>query len=334
MQRTSIIGEGQRRSKRAKTADLDEKALKVKNDSCHDRRGSMLWNRGIFGGILSAQPLTDPLAIGHKYSLKGTKDGNAESVELWENNTALWRGSFKDGEDVDGFGRGLTISEMDEEGMFAPRAKVLVEVARRKADARGIRLVERPAPRATAGSAGSSAGTPNHRTAAAAAAGTVPTAAPTPGAAVAAPAAVTPDGSIQVQNAANRLVAAFSDQQTELTNTKMELEETKTELTNTKTKLEETKTEVEETKTELTNTKTKLEETKTELEESKDDLAKTKTALRDALAQRYAPHGTEDAQVQNRALEEERDMLAEENEKLKIRIQNIGNMANMINGDI
>ena len=125
-----------------------------------------------------------------------------------------------------------------------------------------------------------------------------------------------------------------SDQQTELTNTKMELEETKTELTNTKTKFEETKTGVEETKTELTNTKTELTNTKAELEESKEDLAKTKTALRDALAQRYAPHGTEDAQVQNRALEEERDMLAEENEKLKIRIQNIGNMANMINDDI
>ena len=338
----SVYGEDQqeqkRCSKRAKTADVDHAAAKVEKDSCHVWRGEILWNRGrgLFANIMSAEFGTS-LEISYKYSLKGeNQEGKAVTVLLYKNSAELWEASFAGGEDVDGFGRGLTIAEMDEEDMFEERAEVLVDVVRCEADARGIRLAD-----TSTSSTGASAGTPNHRTAAAAAAGTVPTAAPTPGAAVAAPAAVTPDGSIQVQNAANRLVAAFSDQQTELTNTKMELGETKTELTNTKTKLEETKTEVEETKTELektktelTNTKTKLEETKTELEESKDDLAKTKTALRDALAQRYAPHGTEDAQVQNRVLEEERDMLAEENEKLKIRIQNIGNMANMINGDI
>jgi hypothetical protein len=350
MQRNGEDQQEQKRcSKRAKTADLDEEAAKVERDSCRVRRGEMLWTRGIFGGILSAQPDSDPLKYGqYKYSLQGTKDGKAVSVVLWESNEALWRGSFADGEDVDGFGRGLTIPEMEASGMFAPRAKVLVDVARREADASGIRLVERVA---TSAGTGASAGTPNHRTAAAAAAaagtaptaaptpgaaaaGTVPTAAPTPGASVAAPAAVTPDGSVQVQNAANTLVAAFNDQQTELTNIKTVLEATKTDLEETKSKLEKTETDLEETKSKLEETETDLEETKSKLEETETDLEKTKTALRDALAQRYAPHGTEDAQVQNRALKAERDMLAEENENLKIRIQNISNMANMINDDV
>ena len=235
MQRNGEDQQEQKRcSKRAKIADLDEKALKVKNDSCHDRRGEMLWNRGrgLFANVMSAE-FGSSLETSYKYSLKGTKDGKAVTVLLYKSSAELWEASFAGGEDVDGFGRGLTIAEMDEEDMFEERAEVLVDVVRCEADARGIRLAD-----TSTSSTGASAGTPNHRTAAAA------------------PVAVTPDDSVRetgttdpsdgandVANAANILVAAVNDQQTKLTETKSELAETKAKLAGANVALAKTKEE-------------------------------------------------------------------------------------------
>ena len=234
----SVYGEDQqeqkRCSKRAKTADVDHAAAKVEKDSCHVWRGEILWNRGrgLFANIMSAEFGTS-LEISYKYSLKGeNQEGKAVTVLLYKNSAELWEASFAGGEDVDGFGRGLTIAEMDEEDMFEERAEVLVDVVRCEADARGIRLAD------TTSSTGASAGTPNHRTAAAA------------------PVAVTPDDSVRetdttnpsdgandIANAANILVAAVNDQQTKLTETKSELAETKAKLAEANVALAKTKEE-------------------------------------------------------------------------------------------
>ena len=193
----------------------------------------MLWNRGrgLFANIMSAE-FGSALETSYKYSLKGeNQEGKAVTVLLYKNSAELWEASFAGGEDVDGFGRGLTIAEMDEEDMFEERAEVLVDVVRCEADARGIRLAD-------TSSTGASAGTPNHRTAAAA------------------PVAVTPDDSVRetdttnpsdgandIANAANILVAAVNDQQTKLTETKSELAETKAKLAEANEALAKTKEE-------------------------------------------------------------------------------------------
>ena len=238
MQRNGEYQQEQKRcSKRAKTADLDHEAAKVERDSCRVWRGEILWNRGrgLFANIMSAEfGKYSSLETSYKYSLKGeNQEGKAVTVLLYKNSAELWEASFAGGEDVDGFGRGLTIAEMDEEDMFEERAEVLVDVVRCEADARGIRLAD-----TSTSSTGASAGTPNHRTAAAA------------------PVAVTPDDSVRetgttdpsdgandVANAANILVAAVNDQQTKLTETKSELAETKAKLAEANEALGKTKEE-------------------------------------------------------------------------------------------
>jgi hypothetical protein len=129
---------------------VDEEAAKVERDSCRVRRGEMLWTRGtgLFKNtfLFAERHILSSLDNGYKYFLRGkTQEGKTESVLLYKSSAELWEASFAGGEDVDGFGRGLTIAEMDEEDMFEHRAEVLVEVVRCEADARGIRLVERAA---------------------------------------------------------------------------------------------------------------------------------------------------------------------------------------------